>query len=329
MTTIFSSGAARLTPLLASAVFFAAAPVQAQNVGIGSDTAVAVEEVEQAPAIPEVDPGAVPEGSVGGMGDINLYPKRVVIDRRQRIATVGIYNKTANPGEYEISIEDMVMTPEGNVFQLSNLPPGVSTERLSAAGEMLRWSPRRVALLANEAQTVRIMARPPADLPDGEYRSHFMAVSVPTDVDEGFSIEDAVGDGSEGGERIGVTIRPRFGISIPVILRIGETTLDVGMQDIALVQTQDGPAVMVVITRSGTRSAYGDMIVSAPGSSVPVAIARGVGVYPEVDSRRVVMAINPEYDLTQLRSGMVLSVSYIDDDYEPGVTLASQDFVVP
>ena len=273
-------------------------------------------------------PLALPEGSVGGMGDINLYPKRVVIDGRQRIATVGLYNRTTNAGDYEISIVDMVMDPTGSVHVVSNLPEGVSTERLASATSMLRWSPRRVALGGSEAQTVRIMVRPPADLPDGEYRAHFMAVSIPQDVDQGFTIDEAVGAGQAGSGGIGVTIRPRFGLSIPVIVRIGETTLQVGLTDLRLAQTEQGPAIGLTITRSGTRSAFGDVVVSMAGQDEPVAVSRGVGVYPEVDSRPLELRINPAFDAALLRPGTQLTVTYTDDDFAPGTVLARQDFTV-
>lgn len=291
-------------------------------------TAGLAQEADEAPTVPQVAPGAVPEGSVGGMGDINLYPKRVVIDGRQRIASVGLYNRTAEAGEYEISIVNMVMAPDGAVHLLSNLPAGVSAERLTSASAMLRWSPRRVALGGNEAQTVRIMVRPPADLPDGEYRAHFMAVSIPPDVDQGFSIDDAVGGAQAAAGDIGVTIRPRFGLSIPVIVRIGETTLQAGLTGPQLVQTTDGPAVAVTITRSGTRSAFGDVVVTMAGVDEPVAVARGVGVYPEVDSRPLLLGLNPAFDATLLRPGTQLTVTYTDDDYAPGAVLARQDFTV-
>ena len=273
-------------------------------------------------------PLALPEGSVGGMGDINLYPKRIVIDGRQRIATVGLYNRTTNAGDYEISIVDMVMAPDGGVHPLTNLPEGVSADRLASASGMLRWSPRRVALGGSEAQTVRIMVRPPADLPDGEYRAHFMAVSIPQDVDQGFSIDEAVGGAQSGANNIGVTIRPRFGLSIPVIVRIGETTLQVGLSDLQLVQTPDGPVIGITINRSGTRSAFGDIVVSMAGVDEPVAVSRGVGVYPEIDSRPLQLRLNREFDAALLRPGTQLTVTYTDDDFAPGAVLARQDFTV-
>ncbi|WP_271079299.1 hypothetical protein [Aurantiacibacter sp. MUD61] len=274
---------------------------------------------------PQVTP--IPEGAVGGMGDINLYPRRIIVDRRQRIATVGLYNRVPAVGEYEISVRDLVMTEEGGLVALDDPRAAPTLERLDAASHMLRWSPRRVRLLGNEAQTVRIMARPAADLPDGEYRSHFTVISVP-DTDEGLSIEDAAG-GAAGNNGIGVVIRPRFAISIPVIVRIGETTLDVGMEPATVIASDDGLTLRITLTRSGTRSAYGDLIVTAPGISEPVALARGIGIYPEIDSRTVELSVGPTWESALRAPGTVLTATFVDDDVNPGETLASQEIVVP
>lgn len=313
---------------IAAAFFLAtgSAGAMAQDGSLQSATTETEADIELSQE--NVPDAPVPAGAVGGMGDINLYPRRMVIDRRQRIATVGLYNRVAAPGEYEISVQDMVMTPDGGLVPADSPDAAANIDRLQEASAMLRWSPRRVRLLGNEAQTVRVMARPPADLPDGEYRSHFTVVSMPQDEDEGFSIDDAVGEGQQN-SGIGVTIRPRFAISIPVIVRIGETTLYVGMRDIRMIDTEVGPAVRLTLTRSGTRSAYGDLTITAPGFSEPVAVARGVGVYPEVDARDIVVSVREDVDVTQLRSGMVLTVTFTDDDFNPGETLASQEFVVP
>jgi hypothetical protein len=83
---------------------------------------------QTAPAAPHI-----PEGSVGGMGDINLYPKRVVIDSRARVANVGVYNRTANSGDYDIVISDMMMTPDGRLVELASVddrtPPAPGSRR--------------------------------------------------------------------------------------------------------------------------------------------------------------------------------------------------------
>lgn len=271
---------------------------------------------------------ALPVGSVGGMGDINLFPKRVVIDGRRQVSTVGLYNKTITPGDYEISIVDMAMRPDGQLLRFDNGASEAEQARVATASPFLRYSPRRVTLDGSESQIIRIMARGAADMPPGEYRSHFLVVSVPRDQDQGFSIDDAV-DGQEA-EGIGVSIRPRFGISIPIIVRVGETTLDVGIREARLLTAQDGSqAVAIIVTRSGTRSAFGDVVITANGVDEPVALARGIGVYPELDERMVIVPIDPETPRVLLGSGRMLSITYTDDDVSPGDKLAGFSFVIP
>jgi len=269
-----------------------------------------------------------PEGAVGGFGDVNLFPKRVVIDGRRQIATVGLYNKTADEGDYEISVVDMAMTPEGQLVAFNN---GLSEQQkasVKTASPFLRYSPRRVTLRGSESQIVRIMARASSDISPGEYRSHFNVIAVPRNAAGGFSIDNAVSGTEQSG--IGVTIRPRFGISIPIIVRIGETTLSVGIREAALLTAQDGSqAVGIILTRSGTRSAFGDIMVTTSGSDVPVTSARGVGVYPEVNERRIILPLNPDFDRSLLTSGRTLSISYTDDDVEPGATLAEHSLIIP
>lgn len=271
---------------------------------------------------------ALPEGSVGGMGDINLFPKRVVIDGRRSIATIGLFNKTADAGDYEIKIVDMAMTPEGQLLNFDNGAPPEITAKVKTASPFLRYSPRRVTLQGSESQTIRIMARGDNELPDGEYRSHFLAVSVPRDEQQGFSIDDAVA--GETADGIGVQIKPRFGISIPVIVRIGQTTLSVGIREAQLLTAEDGSqAIGMIITRAGTRSAFGDVAVSASGASKPVALSRGIGIYPEIDERLVIIPVDPELEPGTLSSGKKLTITYTDDDFEPGAQLAEYTLVIP
>lgn len=290
-----------------------AAPLMAQ------DADFPVEPVQKAEA---------PEGAVGGMGDINLFPKRVVIDGRRSIATVGLYNKTINEGDYEIELQDLMMTPDGRIVPLDSVTDEAARARVRTASPFVRYSPRRVTLRGGESQTIRLMARADAEVPPGEYRSHFLAVSVPRESEGGLSIDDAVNGGGATG--ISVTIRPRFGISIPVIVRIGDTTLDVGLDNPQIVTQADGSkAIGVTIRRSGSRSAFGDMVVSARGMAQPVAVTRGIGVYPEVDERKVLLPIDPAFDPRNLVSGTQLTITYTDDDFAPGTRLAEIVFTVP
>lgn len=270
----------------------------------------------------------VPEGSVGGMGDINLYPRRVTIEGRQRTAQVGLFNRTANEGSYEINITEMAMTPEGQLIPLDQVADPKLAARVKSAKDMIRWSPKRLTLLGRESQTIRLMARPTSDTPPGEYRAHFVAISRPSESTGGVSIDEALSGQRSSG--IGVTIRPRFGISIPVIVRVGQTTLKMAISSAQLISNRDGTQdLKIVLAREGTRSAYGDVEVYREGSSDPVAIARGVGVYPEIDSRSLILPITIDDGSPPLTVGESLRIVFIDDDFEPGAKLAEAQVIVP
>lgn len=297
---------------------------------LGAGSARGQTEADNAPdSLPAAPPApaTLPAGSVGGMGDINLFPKRVVIDDRARIASVGLYNRAAAAGEYDITVSDMAMQRDGHLVELAKIADPAARANVRTASGFLRWSPRHVTLPGSEAQMVRIMARIAPDLPPGEYRSHFTVVSVPPDVG-GTSIDEAAGVETASG--IGVRIVPRFGISIPVIVRVGETTLTAGIKDFALISGQSGgPALAFTITREGTRSAFGDILITAPGAKKPLAEIKGIGVYTEIPERAVQVLIDPATDPRFLAKGTRWTIAYLDDDAAPGKVLAKQEFIVP
>lgn len=274
---------------------------------------------------PAAAPGSAPEGSVGGMGDVNLYPKRVVMTDRERTATIGLYNRAAANGEYEISVTDMLMQPDGRLIDLASADPAQAA-KVKSASAMLRWSPRRVTLPANEAQLVRIMARVPPDLPPGEYRAHFSAVSTPPETGD-----VSIGDGAiTQNNGVGVQIIPRFGISIPIIVRVGETTLTTGLAGLAVTRPGGGaPSFALRITREGTRSAFGNISVTSTGAKKPIGEVKGVGVYTEINERSVQVPIDPQADPALYAKGARLTVTYTDDELAPGKILARQEFTVP
>ena len=230
-------------------------------------------------------------------------------------------------GSYEIKLNDMMMTPEGRLVDLASVTDPALRDRVKTASKLIRWSPHRVVLASHDSQTVRLMARVPPDLPPGEYRSHFSAIALP-DATSGLSIEDAAGTHKPGS--IGVTIVPRFGISIPVIVRVGDTTVTAGLRDLAVTPQPDGKRVIsLTITREGTRSAYGDFVVTAGGGKTKLAEIRGIGVYTEVTRRSLQIMVDPAADPRLTAPGARLTVTYTDDDFAPGKILARQDFTVP
>jgi hypothetical protein len=226
---------------------------------------------------------AVP-APVAAQGDLLIAPTRLVLDGR-RGGEVILSNIGSEDATYRIDLELRRMTPEGELLRVEELEAN-ATEK--AALEMIRYAPRRVVLPPNEPQAIRISARPGPELPDGEYRVHLSFAAIPKV--EAISAETAAAPA--GGFAINIT--PIYGITMPVIIRKGALEAIAGLANPRIEQSEDGAAFFIDITRSGTASVYGDLLLYRQGEAEPTAVARGIGVYAEVDSRKAGIALTPE-----------------------------------
>ena len=152
---------------------------------------------------------------------------------------------------------------------------------------MIRYAPRRVTLPPDEPQSIRITARPGAELPDGEYRVHMSFAAVPK-VQAVVEAPQAVGDG------VAINLIPIYGITMPIIIRKGELQVVAGLANPRLQQGPEGPEFAVDVSRGGPASVYGDLLVYRQGQNEPLFVARGIGVYPEVPERHAVFNIPAE-----------------------------------
>ena len=107
---------------------------------------------------------------------ILVAPHAVFMDHRSRTGQVFLVNTGDEPEEVSIELKYGYPATDsaGTVFiRLIDQPD--STEP-SAAG-WIRAYPRRVVLAPGQRQVVRLLATPPAGLPDGEYWSRIIATS--------------------------------------------------------------------------------------------------------------------------------------------------------
>jgi hypothetical protein len=216
-------------------------------------------------------------------GDLLIAPTRLVLDGR-RGGEVILANIGSEEATYRVTLELRRMTPDGELERVAEADANASEK---AALEMIRYAPRRVVLPPSQPQAIRISARPGADLPDGEYRVHMSFAAVP----KVRPIEPQA-DGTEQGLVIDLT--PIYGITMPIIIRKGELQVTTALANPRIEQTQDGPAFVVDISRAGTASVYGDLLVYAQGQDEPVFVARGLGVYPEIETRHSAFELSPE-----------------------------------
>ncbi len=215
-------------------------------------------------------------------GDLLVAPTRIIMDGRRGTEVI-LSNIGSEEATYRIGLELRRMTPEGNLIEVSR--ENANAHELAAL-DMIRYAPRRITLPPGQPQSVRIGARPGADLPDGEYRVHMSFSGIP-------KTPQLAGPGEQA-EGISIRLTPIYGVTIPVMVRHGRLEAQIAISGARLTQQSDGSTVDLVLARSGGSSAYGELHVMAQGSDESVALARGVAIYAELDERRVSIPLSPE-----------------------------------
>jgi P pilus assembly chaperone PapD len=232
--------------------------------------------------------------------ELMLHPTRLVFEKNQRAAQIELINNGATPATYRISLVNRRMTETGQFEAIETPAPGEQF-----ADPMLRYSPRQITLQPGTAQTVRVMLRKPAELADGEYRSHLQFELMP-DVDANTSIE------SQGGAReIGVVLNTLVGASVPVIVRHGATSAAVRLSGLALGRDGKQPMLSFQFEREGASSVYGDLAVSfTPRGGKPQLLAQvgGIAVYTPNQLRKAAVPL-------QLPGGAALAHGVVEVSY--------------
>ncbi len=217
--------------------------------------------------------------AIAGVGDLLVAPTRVVLNG-SRGTEVILNNIGDDVATYRVSAELRRMTPEGKLQDVTD-----PNERETAARDMVLFAPRKVTLPPNQPQAIRLSARAPEGLPDGEYRVHllFRAIPAPQPV---AAAEPKV-DG------VAFQLRPIYGVTIPVIVRLGNLEAKAALSNVQKISDGGKPAISLDISRSGDRSTFGEIKVFKAGMSEPIAQAAGIAVYTEVGQRSVVIPIDP------------------------------------
>lgn len=248
-------------------------------------------------------------------GDLLVAPTRILLDG-SRGTEVVLNNIGSAPATYRISLEIKRMTALGG---LDEIEEGDANEAEKAALAMISFNPRRVTLPPNQPQVIRVGVRVPEGTAPGEYRAHMLFRAVP----DAAPAADPAKPASSGGVSIALT--PIYGITIPVIVRVGALGASAEIGEARVEDTVDGPAFAFDLARTGNRSVYGDIEVTRPGLAEPLLLARGIAVYPEVGQRKVSLRVPPE--LAAKLKGPV-KIRYSEDREIGGGTIDEADRVV-
>lgn len=242
-----------------------------------------------------------------GPGDLLVAPTRIVFEGRRRTAEITLVNTGSATATYRISLIRLRMDENGGTRPIETA--GSPDERF--ADGLVRYSPRQITLEPRSTQTVRMQLRKPAELETGEYRSHLLFRAVPT---EAASPQEAA-EAPSG--PMSIQLKAVYGVSIPVIVRHGETTMAMTLDQALLVPASgtDPQILRVRMNRSGTESSFGDFTVTFTPTGGPprvVGVVRGVAVYTPNTVRTVGIPLHPPAGTT-LAQGL-LQVQYARQD---------------
>ncbi|NUT01455.1 MAG: molecular chaperone [Sphingomonas sp.] len=245
-----------------------------------------------------------------GVGDLLVAPTRVVLNG-SRGTEIILNNIGDDVATYRVSVELRRMTPDGMLHDVAD--PNAEEQ---LAQSMIMYAPRRVTLPPREPQTIRISARAPKDLPDGEYRVHllFRAVPPPTPVE---APKDVKG--------IAFKLTTIYGVTIPVIARFGNLEATAGIANVKRTSEDGKPAISLQLTRKGDRSTFGEIRVMKAGIKDPIAVQRGIAIYTEIGQRNVTIPVDEKY--SSAANGRV-TVQYVEPSDNGPLTIAESDAVL-
>jgi hypothetical protein len=242
-----------------------------------------------------------------------VAPHAVVIDHRTRSGSLTLYNPGDDPAEITLSsFFGFPVSDSTGGFELRTIEHPDS-QYPSAAGWVDAF-PRRVLLAPKQRQTVRLLARPPAGLPDGEYWAR-LVVSA-----KGGTVPvSGVADSS--GVRVALALEVRT--IIPLQYRKGRVQTGVKLSALRADVERDSLAVRLRLDRTGNAAFLGTLrgaLLDSTGRVV-ASVASPLAVYYDMEPR--VTAPLPVPGLPAGRYRLAVDIATQREDLAPELVLAA------
>lgn len=229
-------------------------------------------------------------------GDLLISPLRIVFEGAKKSEEINLANVGKDTASFVISVKEIRMNEDGSFEEITEPEPGQNF-----ASKYIRFFPRRVTLAPNEAQVVKVQLIKTNELAEGEYRSHLYFRSV--------GDEKPLGDAPKKKDTTGLTVSlvPVYGITTPVIIRVGQNTAQATLSDLSFTPpaTKDAaPKLTFTFNRTGNMSVYGELkidFISVTGKVTQAKLIKGIGVYTPNTKRRMTIDLDTDNNTTYSR----------------------------
>lgn len=207
-----------------------------------------------------------------------IAPTRLIFEPNQKADTLTVTNRSNRPRRYVLNVVDQIMQPDGSIIDAESFP--------YSAKRMLRFSPRTLSLVPGQRLTVRVVARRPAGLADGDYHTHifFQEEEIPQ------SLTD-----EQTASGLKIKINTTVTVAIPVIVQHGKLQSSVALSKVTKESNDKGQERLnVALTRSG--NAEGNIwllshTTSVSGTQVKATEPKNLRIYREADNVTVALPV--------------------------------------
>lgn len=242
-----------------------------------------------------------------------VAPHSVVMDHRTRSGSLSLYNPGDDPAEVTLStFFGYPVTDSAGDFEL-RMVERPDAAMPSAAGWVEAF-PKRMLLGPKERQTVRLLARPPARLPDGEYWARLVVAA------KGGTVP-VTGVDDSSGITVGLNLEVRT--VLPLQYRKGAVATAVRLSRLAAAVEGDSLAVRMRLDRVGTAAFIGTVrgaLADSAGRTVAT-LSSPLAVYYDMEPR--LTAALPGGALPPGRYRLRVEVAAEREDLAPEVLLPS------
>jgi hypothetical protein len=215
--------------------------------------------------------------AMGHAQGVLVAPHGIFIDHRVRTGSFELYNP--NPQSVEVSVSTLFGYPVTDSLGRLSLRTTASPDSTEpSAAAWIEAYPRRLMLRPLERQRVRLLARPPAGLPDGEYWTRLVVAA------KGGRLSVA-GVPDTSGIQIGLTLEMRTVVA--VFYRKGAVRTGIVLSDVRGDILGDSLVVRARLTRQGNAAFIGTVrgrLVDDAGRQV-AAFTSQLGVYYAMEPR--------------------------------------------
>lgn len=241
---------------------------------------------------------------------LTIFPLKIVMGERDRFAEIHLFNTAKKETSYRLEWRFHKQTPEGQYEQIDeSITPEFDLS------EHLVFTPRRVTLLPDGRQTIRLALRKKGEVPPGEYRAHLLVQSY-----EGGGERSKIEGMQHSGKGATVAAKVFPGYTFPIIFRAGEYDSKVEIKNVRFDPDHGDKRLLLTLAREGLHGATGNLRayhLLPDQKPVEVGLKNNVNLFTEITHRNT----NIHMTKTGL-SGGNLHIVYNGEGPQKGEVLA-------